>query len=144
MGDTISVKDKGTADAAIRDLGALQTTITTLGTDVAAEFDELEQLLNPTVDGETPGIEGVSSVGAALKAEADAVATSLGTLSTGWRGYVDTLEVIQTEAASTVTQQGGDKPAPAPAPKSTEPTSEEPKPSPLTPDPSVPPAFSMK
>lgn len=141
MRDTISVKDKGTADAAIRDLGALQTTITTLGTDVAAEFDELEQLLNPTVDGETPGIEGVSSVGAALKAEADAVATSLGTLSTGWRGYVDGLEVIQHEAGTTVTQQGGDKPT---EPKPEAPKPAEPKPSPLTPDPSTPAAFSMK
>lgn len=142
MGDTISVKDKGTADAAIRDLGALQTTITTLGTDVAAEFDELEQLLNVTVDGETAGIEGVSSVGAALKAEADAVATELGTLSGEWRGYVDTLEVIQEEAGTEVKAQGGDKPATAP--KAETPKPGEPKPSPLTPDPSVPPAFSMK
>ncbi|MBE5513735.1 Uncharacterised protein [Mycobacteroides abscessus subsp. abscessus] len=141
MGDTISVKDKGTADAAIRDLGALQTTITTLGTDVAAEFDELEQLLNPTVDGETPGIEGVSSVGASLKAQADAVAASLGTLSGEWKGYVDTLEVLQEDAATTVTQQGGDKPT---EPKQEAPKPAEPKPSPLTPDPSVPAAFSMK
>lgn len=142
MGDKISVKDKGTADAAIRDLGALQTTITTLGTDVAAELDEIGQLLNVSVDGETAGVEDTSAVGASLKAEADAVGSELGKLATGWRGYVDTLEVIQEEAATTVTQQGGDKPAPASKEETPKPT--EPKPSPLTPDPAVPKAFSMK
>lgn len=141
MGDKISVKDKAAANIEIKNLGGLQSTITTLGTDVAAEFDELEQLLNPAVDGETPGIEGVSSVGASLKAEADAVATELGTLSGEWRGYVDGLTVIQEDAATTVTQQGGDKPT---EPKPAESKPDTPKPSPLKPDPSVPPAFSMK
>lgn len=142
MGDTISVKDKGTAEGAIRDLGTLQTTITTLGTDVAAEFDELEQLLNPTVDGETPGIEGVSSVGASLKADADAVSTELGTLATGWRGYVDRLTVIQEDAATTVTQQGGtvDGSFAGVTASGTANVSVTPKAA----DPSVPKAFSMK
>ncbi|SHR98776.1 Uncharacterised protein [Mycobacteroides abscessus subsp. abscessus] len=141
MGDKISVKDKGTADAAIKDLGGLQSTITTLGTDVAAELDEIGQLLNVTVDGETAGVEDTSGVGAALKAEADSIAAGLGALATGWREYVDGLEVIQHEAGTTVTQQGGDKPT---EPKPEAPKPAEPKPSPLTPDPSVPAAFSMK
>lgn len=140
MSETISVKDKATADAAIKDLGTEKATVTTLGADVQAELDEIGQLLAVTVDGETAGVEDTSGVGASLKAEADSIAAGLGTLANGWKGYVDTLEVIQTEAAATVAQQGGDKPAP----KSETPKPAESKPSPLTPDPSVPKAFSMK
>lgn len=142
MGDTISVKDRATADGAIKDLGTQQTALTTLGTDIQAELDEIGQLLNVTVDGETAGVEDTSGVGAALKAEADAVAAGLGTLSGEWRGYVDGLTVIQETAATDVTQQGGDKPSPAPKPDTPKPA--ESRPNPLTPDPSVPPAFSMK
>lgn len=141
MGETISVKDKGTADAAIKDLGTEKATVTTLGADIQAELDEIGQLLAVTVDGETAGVEDTSGVGASLKAEADAVSTELGSLATGWRGYVDTLEVIQEEAATTVTQQGGDRPT-EPKPEAPKPT--ESKPSPLTPDPKVPAAFAMK
>ncbi|CPS10753.1 Uncharacterised protein [Mycobacteroides abscessus] len=144
MGDTISVKDKGTADAAIRDLGTLQTVITTLGTDIHAELDEIGQLFAVTVDGETAGVEGTSGVASALKAEADAVATSVGTLTGEWRAYVDALTVIQQDAGTAVTQQGGDAPAPAPKPETPKPAEPEKPKSPLTPDPSVPPAFSMK
>ncbi|SKM36774.1 Uncharacterised protein [Mycobacteroides abscessus subsp. abscessus] len=142
MGGTISIKDKGTADAAIKDLGALQATITGLGTDIEAELDEIGKLLNVTVDGETAGAEDTSRVGAALKAEADSVATSVGTLTGEWRAWVDGLTVTDEKNATDVKRQGSDAPAPASQPETPKPA--ETKPNPLTPDPSVPPAFSMK
>lgn len=143
MSGTISIKDKGTADSGIKDLGALQATITTLGTDIQSELDEIGKLLNVSVDGETAGVEDTSGVGAALKAEADSVASSVGTLTGEWRAWVDGLEVIQETRAAEVTQQGGD--APAPAPKTDTPKPAETKPSsPAAAPAGTPAAFAMK
>lgn len=144
MGGTISIKDKGTADSGIKDLGALQATITTLGTDIDAELDEIGKLLAVTVDGETAGAEGTSGVGAALKAEADAVSTSVGALTGEWRAWVDGLTVTDEKNATDVKNVGGDAPAPTPKTETPKPADPEKPKSPLTPDPSVPQAFSMK
>lgn len=103
MTDKISIKDKATVDAGIKDFGAQKTAITSIGNDLKSEFDALTKALGITVDGETAQGEVPTGLGDAAKSRADSAATSLGTLATGWQTWVNGATVIQEEGADKVT-----------------------------------------
>lgn len=138
MSGKISVKDKAAVDSGITDYGTQKEAVTTIGGDLKADLDALAAALGIEVDGE--GAEGdiPAGLGDGAKTRADSVATSLGTLATGWKDWVNGLDVIQEAAATSVTQQGGDAPAPAPKPAETKPTSPAAAPA------GTPAAFAMK
>ncbi|ORA27392.1 hypothetical protein [Mycobacterium aquaticum] len=146
MTDKISVKDKATVTSGAKDFRTQKEAVTSIGTDLQAEFDALITALGITVDGESAEGGVPTGLGASAKARADSAAASLGTLADSWETWVNRLEVIDGEGATAVEGAGGSTPKPAdPKPSTPAPTPAPAKPAnPLTPDLSVPPAFRMK
>lgn len=103
MTDKITIKNKATVDAGIKDFGTQKTAITGIGTDLKAEFDALTKALGITVDGENPEGEVPTGLGDSAKSRADAAATSLGKVADGWQKWVNGATVIQEEGADKVT-----------------------------------------
>ncbi|RIS67528.1 hypothetical protein D2E70_16275 [Mycobacteroides abscessus] len=121
MTDKISIKNKATVDAGIKDFGTQKEAVTSIGTDLKAEFDALTTALGITVDGESAEGEVPTGLGDAAKSRADAAATSLGTLATGWQTWVNGAEVIQEEGGTAVQQSDGSTPSKTADPKPTTP-----------------------
>lgn len=117
MTDKISIKDKATVDAGIKDFGAQKTAISSIGNDLKSEFDALTAALGITVDGESAEGEVPAGLGDSAKSRADAAATELGALANSWQSWVNGVTVIQEDGADKA--QGGSGDAPA---KPTEPT----------------------
>lgn len=107
MTDKISVKDKATVDAGIKDYRTQKEAVTGIGNDLKAELDALTAALGITVDGESADGEVPTGLGASAKARADAAATSLGTLADSWQSWLDGVEVIQEEGATGVQGASG-------------------------------------
>lgn len=142
MGGRIRIEDKGIIDAGVRDYGTQKAAVTTAGTDLKSDLDALVSALGIEVDGEGAVDDVPSGLGDGAKSRADGVATQLGGLATGWQSWVNGQEVIQHEAGTTVTQQGGDKPTPTPKPAESKPDT--PKPNPAAAPAGTPAAFAMK
>ncbi|SIH16284.1 hypothetical protein [Mycobacteroides abscessus] len=103
MTDKISIKNKATVDAGIKDFGTQKTAITGIGNDLKAELDALTKALGITVDGESAEGEVPTSLGDSAKSRADAAATSLGKVADSWQKWVNGATVIQEEGADKVT-----------------------------------------
>jgi len=125
MTDKITIKNKATVDAGIKDFGTQKTAITGIGNELKSEFDALTKALGITVDGEPAEGEVPTGLGESAKARADAAATSLGKVADRWQTWVNGAEVIQEEGGTAVQQSDGSTPS-----KTADPKPETPKPAP--------------
>ncbi|SLF07046.1 hypothetical protein [Mycobacteroides abscessus] len=121
MTDKITIKNKATVDAGIKDFGKQKTAITGIGNELKSEFDALTKALGITVDGEPAEGEVPTGLGESAKARADAAATSLGKVADSWQKWVNGATVIQEEGGTAVQQADGSTPSKPADPKPTAP-----------------------